>query len=64
MPDNPNIPFVNSDLVQGTVVRASRIELTPTSQPLNPVEGWIYADQTDHHVYLWNGSAWKQIDNV
>jgi hypothetical protein len=39
------------------------IALTPlTSPPSSPSEGWIYAG-TDHHLYYYNGTAWKQLDN-
>ncbi len=38
-------------------------KLLPTvNPPSNPVEGWIYAD-TDHHLYYYNGTTWKQLDN-
>lgn len=30
--------------------------------PAEAVEGLIYMD-TDHHLYLYNGSQWKQLDN-
>ncbi len=30
--------------------------------PSPPEEGMMYAD-TDHHLYYYNGSAWKQLDN-
>lgn len=37
--------------------------LTPqASFPSSPAEGSIVA-KTDHHIYYWNGSAWKQLDN-
>lgn len=26
------------------------------------IEGMIYTD-TNHHIYYWNGTAWKQLDN-
>jgi hypothetical protein len=39
------------------------LTLKPTTAPSSPVEGMIYADSGDHHLYFWNGSAWKQLDN-
>lgn len=37
--------------------------LTPQSDPPgSPTEGMIYSD-TDHHLYYYNGSIWKQLDN-
>jgi hypothetical protein len=27
------------------------------------VEGQIYANSTDHHIYFYNGTTWKQLDN-
>lgn len=39
------------------------LKLTPVaSPPGSPTEGTIYMD-TDHHLYLYNGSAWVQLDN-
>jgi hypothetical protein len=35
---------------------------TISSAPASPTEGDIYAN-TDHHLYYYNGSAWKQLDN-
>jgi hypothetical protein len=37
--------------------------LTPQTAPGSPAEGDIYADSGDHHLYFYNGSAWKQLDN-
>jgi hypothetical protein len=37
--------------------------LTPQDRSLlSPVEGMLCAD-TDHHLYYYNGTAWKQLDN-
>lgn len=39
------------------------IKLTPTaSPPAGATEGMIYAD-TDHHIYYFDGTSWKQLDN-
>lgn len=39
------------------------IKLTPTaSPPAGATEGMIYAD-TDHHLYYFDGTSWKQLDN-
>lgn len=39
------------------------LKLTPMADPPgSPEEGMIYAD-TDHHLYYYNGSTWKQLDN-
>lgn len=37
--------------------------LPPISTPSSPVEGMIYSNSSDHHLYFYNGSAWKQLDN-
>jgi hypothetical protein len=31
--------------------------------PASPVEAQCYHNTTDHHTYVWNGTAWKQMDN-
>jgi len=37
--------------------------LSPQADPPgSPAEGMIYAD-TDHHLYYYNGTTWKQLDN-
>lgn len=39
------------------------IKLTPTaSPPAGATEGMIYMD-TDHHLYVHNGTTWVQLDN-
>jgi hypothetical protein len=39
------------------------IRLTPTANPpAGATEGMIYMD-TDHHLYVYDGSNWKQLDN-
>jgi len=38
------------------------LKLTPTTEPASPVEGMVYAG-TDHHLYYYNGTTWKQLDN-
>jgi len=34
-----------------------------SSPPASPSEGMIYGNSSDHHLYYYNGSAWKQLDN-
>ena len=53
---------IKSKFVASTTSIAS-INITPGARPTTPGEGDIYQDSTDHHLYLWNGSAWKQLDN-
>jgi hypothetical protein len=48
----------------GVVTLSAALKLTPQADPPNPAaEGQIYAD-TDHHLYYYNGSEWKQLDNA
>lgn len=47
-----------------SVTQAGSIRLTPLSAaPASPAEGEIYHNSTNHHLYVWNGAAWKQVDN-
>lgn len=39
------------------------LSLKPQSAPSSPAAGDVYADSSDHHLYFYNGSAWKQLDN-
>lgn len=44
-------------------VTASFVYLNPEPNPPgSPFEGMIYA-KTDHHLYYYNGTTWKQLDN-
>lgn len=58
---------VNGDLVvsgsvtQGSGSAGTSIALTPTVNPPSPAaEGMLYAD-TDHKLYYYNGTAWKEV---
>lgn len=42
---------------------AELLHLSPTTTPSSPAEGDIYFNSSDHHLYVWNGTAWKQLDN-
>jgi len=42
---------------------APTVKLTPGSEPSSPSEGMIYANSSDHHLYFYNGTTWKQLDN-
>lgn len=41
---------------------ASYISLTPGVTP-SPVEGMIFANAANHHLYYYNATAWVQLDN-
>lgn len=52
------------DGVAGSVSASNLFALTPTADPPgSPTEGMIYAD-TDHHLYYYNGTIWKTLDNA
>jgi hypothetical protein len=42
----------------GTVVR-----MVLRDKPSNPRDGEVYFNSVDKHGYMWDGTAWKQIDN-
>ena len=44
-------------------VASGLMKLTPRTAPSNPTEGMIYSDSGDHHLYFYNGTTWKQLDN-
>lgn len=41
----------------------NNLNLTPQSQPADPIPGQIYFDTGNSHFYGWNGTTWKQLDN-
>jgi len=44
--------------------QGAHMNLNPIANaPVSPTSGDVYYD-TDTHLYLWNGSAWKQLDNA
>jgi len=46
-----------------TVTITDALRLTPTANPPSgATEGMIYMD-TDHHLYVHNGTTWVQLDN-
>ncbi len=50
--------------INGTLLVENLFQLSPLAGAPSPaVEGMIYAD-TDHHLYYYNGTTWKQLDNV
>ena len=38
------------------------MSLTPSAAPAIPYEGTIYSNSSDHHLYFYNGTGWKQLD--
>jgi len=54
-------PFVCPNLDGGTIVRMRADN--QSSAPSSPNPGQIYFDTTTNHLYVWNGTAWKQLDN-
>jgi len=60
--DNTKSPLIDGDFSTGIVTLNNIIKLTPMADPPStPAEGQIYAD-TDHHLYYFNGTIWKQLD--
>jgi len=42
---------------------APTLKVRPGLEPSSPTEGMIYANSSDHHLYFYNGTTWKQLDN-
>lgn len=50
--------------VQTPDLTAPTLKVVPqSSPPSSPSEGMIYGNSSDHHLYYYNGSTWKQLDN-
>jgi hypothetical protein len=57
------VRILGSELTTPDLTVDSVLKLTPrSSPPSSPSEGWIYAG-TNHHLYYYDGTAWKQLDN-
>ena len=41
-------------------LRVGLLKLIPQGPPINPAEGWIYADSATHRLYFHNGTEWIQ----
>ena len=55
---------VSGDVKVSTSINIGTIiHLTPGSAPSSPSEGDIYVNSSDHHIYFYNGTSWKQMDN-
>lgn len=39
------------------------VRFVPTGAPANPTPGTTYYDAATKHLFLWNGTTWKQLDN-
>jgi hypothetical protein len=60
---NVGFDAVDFQVISGQVNINDVLKLNPIADaPSSPVEGMIYAD-TDHHLYYYDGSTWKQLDN-
>lgn len=48
----------------GTVSNLSKLSLTPSAAPSNPVQGDMYLDSSDNNLKIYTGSSWVNIANV
>jgi hypothetical protein len=62
--ENSSNDLISGDFLTGITTFTSIIRLIPrNNQITDPQEGTIYCDDSDHHLYFYNGTAWKQLDN-
>jgi hypothetical protein len=59
-----NITVANPVIVTptGDIMLTGFLQLPPIARP-SPANGVVYNDSSDHHLYFYNGSLWKQLDN-
>lgn len=55
--------LMDGDFVTKILTLNNILKLTPGSAPATPAEGQIYSNSSDHHLYFYNGTSWKQLDN-
>jgi len=57
-------PLIYGDFEKQKVTINNVLILKPiSSAPSDPVEGEIYVNSNDHHMYCYLNGAWKQLDN-
>ncbi len=64
LPYNGSITEKMTLSTTGTSTIGAVLKLAPSdAAPASPTEGMIYSNSTDHHLYFYNGTTWKQLDN-
>ena len=57
-------PLIHGDFSTNILTINDVLVLAPrAAAPGSPVEGMMYSNSTDNHLYFYNGSAWVQLDN-
>jgi hypothetical protein len=61
---NSAAPLIYGDFAEDKVTINDVLKLAPRSSvPSSPAEGEIYVNSSDHHIYCYLNSSWKQLDN-
>ena len=61
--NNSSNNLIEGDFSEKKVTINDVLTLTPrTTAPINPVEGQIYVNSTDHHIYCYLNGTWKPLD--
>jgi len=56
-------PLIYGDFNTDKITINSVLKLTPiASAPTSPVEGEIYVNSNDHHIYCYLNGLWMQLD--
>ncbi len=57
--------IIKGEIDNGVVSIHDILHIAPrAAAPTSPAEGDIYSNSTDNHLYFYNGTAWKQMDNA
>jgi len=73
-PENANLSAIATDssstinvgniMINLNTLSGNFVQFNPQTRPSNPTEGLSYEDSSDHTLYVYDGSTWRQADGA